>query len=161
MDGESFRILFIRRGVERGLAWMDNERVVNSVVKAVVSQWLLPFVPDNEAPIPLTNFLSRAAKARGPIRSFPGTNHAIAGPATYIRCARECLCAGCGEPLVLMFHRQKPVPQTPGIDRIDPTSLHARYPPDFVPFTNQPATEMNPSFRVACFVNVIQEEYII
>lgn len=88
MDGESFRILFIRRGVERGLAWVDNEQVVNSVVKAVVSQWLLPFVPDNEAPIPLTNFLSRAAKARGPIRSFPGTNHAIAGPVTYIHTVR-------------------------------------------------------------------------
>ena len=29
---------------------VDNEQVVNSVVKAaVVSQWPLPFVPDNEA----------------------------------------------------------------------------------------------------------------
>lgn len=60
-----------------------------------------------------------------------------------------CVCAGCGEPLVLMFHRQKPVPQTPGIDRIDPSLLNARYPPDFVPFSNQPPNDSLFSRRVS------------
>lgn len=87
MDGESFRILFIRRGVERGLAWMDNERMVNSVVKAVVSQWLLPFVPDNEAPIPLTNFLSRASKSKGSDPFFSRYKSRDRGP-SYVHTVR-------------------------------------------------------------------------
>ena len=64
-------------------------------------------------------------------------------------CVCVCVCAGCGEPLVLMFHRQKPVPQTPGIDRIDPSLLDARYPPDFVPFSNQPPNDSLFSCRVS------------
>lgn len=50
---------------------------------------------------------------------------------------------------MLMFHRQKPVPQTPGIDRIDPSLLNARYPPDFVPFSNQPPNDSLFSRRVS------------
>lgn len=44
LDGESFQILF-----ESTEVWTTNGGC-NSVVKAVVSQWLLPLVPDNEVP---------------------------------------------------------------------------------------------------------------